>query len=153
MNEILFLVRSVYHFNQVQFVWLQKSGVAPYEGKSQVGIIRVSHLFMLVSINPSTRPSIIPPSVIHPSLHLSSTHHPSIRQNTHHFCAGLEGSDLHVSRTAVVTRRTKLDLHSLLLLLLTLQAVGHCLDGSHPLLPEPHKACCQVISMQWCVCI
>lgn len=55
---------------------------------------------------------------------------------TDHFGARLGHSDLHLLGAAVVAGGTKLDLHGLLVLLLTLQAVGHGLDGPHPLFPE-----------------
>lgn len=57
--------------------------------------------------------------------------------NTDHFCPGFKCSYFHVFRAAVVTWRPKFDLHPLLVLLLTLQAVGHRLDRLHPFLPEP----------------
>lgn len=57
--------------------------------------------------------------------------------NTDHFCTGFGHGDLHLLGAAAITRRTKFDLHGFLVLLLTLQAVCHRLDGSHPLLPGP----------------
>lgn len=54
---------------------------------------------------------------------------------TDHFGARLGHGDLHLLGAAVVAGRAELDLHGLLVLLLTLQAVGHGLDGSHPLFP------------------
>lgn len=57
--------------------------------------------------------------------------------NTDHFGTGFGHSDLHLLCAAAVARRAKFDLHGLLVLLLTLQAVCHCLDRSHPLLPGP----------------
>lgn len=59
------------------------------------------------------------------------------RVNAHHFCTGFGHGDLHLLGAAAVTRRAKFDLHGFLVLLLTLQAVGHRLDGSHPFLPGP----------------
>lgn len=59
------------------------------------------------------------------------------RLNTNHFCVRFGHGDLHLLCATVVARGAKFDLHGLLVLLLTLQAVCHRLDRSHPFLPDP----------------
>lgn len=60
-------------------------------------------------------------------------------KTTHHFCARLGHSDLHLLCAAAVARWAKFDLHGFLILLLTLEAVCHRLDRPHPLLPKPEE--------------
>lgn len=69
--------------------------------------------------------------------------------NTDHFCAGFGHSNLHLLCAAVVTWWTKFNLHGLLILLLTLQAICNCLDRSHPFFPDPewNTHCYQICSL------
>lgn len=63
--------------------------------------------------------------------------------NTNHFWTGFAHSNFHLLCAAAVAGWAKFDLHGLLILLLTLQAVCYCLDHLHPFLPDPEGSRCR----------